>query len=168
MPKPISVSIDVPQPRVDVFAFLDVMANHEPFTDHMLVDWSCSGPPSGVGSKAHVFSDLAGRKEAVDIEVVSAEVPARITERNVSAKGARVATGTYDLAELPARRHAHLVHLRLGAGAARRPPAVTAGAHDPAQRQRAGAGAAGRAAAGAQPARSSTSVMSPHAGNGEV
>jgi hypothetical protein len=29
-PKPVTVSIDVPQPRAAVFAFLDVMANHEP------------------------------------------------------------------------------------------------------------------------------------------
>ncbi len=40
MPKPVTVSIDVPQARPDVYAFLDVMANHEPFTDHMLVDWT--------------------------------------------------------------------------------------------------------------------------------
>jgi hypothetical protein len=77
------------------------MANHEPFTDHMLVDWSYAGPPSGVGAQAHVSSVFAGRKEAVDIEVVSADAPAQIVERNVSAKGARVATGTYDLTELP-------------------------------------------------------------------
>jgi hypothetical protein len=101
MPKPVAVSIDLPQPRPAVFAFLDVMANHEPFTDHMLVDWSCSGPPRGVGSKATVHSVVGGRKEAVEIEVIAAQEPARIVERNVSAKGARVATGTYELAELP-------------------------------------------------------------------
>jgi hypothetical protein len=101
MPSPVSVSIDVPQPRDQVFAFLDVMANHEPFTDHMLVDWSYDGPPSGVGAKAHVHSTSGGRKEPVDIEVVSARAPAQIVERNVSAKGRRVGTGTYDLAELP-------------------------------------------------------------------
>jgi hypothetical protein len=101
MPKPVSVSIDLPQPRPAVFAFLDVMANHEPFTNHMLVDWSYAGPPSGVGSKATMYSVAGGRKEAVDIEVVAASAPERIVERNVSAKGARVATGTYELAELP-------------------------------------------------------------------
>ena len=101
MPDPISVSIDVPQPREAVFEFLDVMANHEPFTNHMLVDWSYSGPPRGVGSKAHVHSKAAGRKEPVDIEVVEAQPPARIVERNVSAKGKRVGNGTYELAELP-------------------------------------------------------------------
>jgi hypothetical protein len=101
MPDPITVSIDVPQARDEVFAFLDVMANHEPFTNHMLVDWSYDGPPTGVGAKAHVHSKAGGRKEPVDIEVVSARVPEQIVERNVSAKGRRVGRGTYDLAELP-------------------------------------------------------------------
>jgi hypothetical protein len=101
MPSPVTVSIDVPQARDDVFAFLDVMSNHEPFTNHMLVDWSYSGPERGVGSKAHVYSKAGGRKEPVDIEVVDAEVPSRIVERNVSAKGKRVGNGTYELAELP-------------------------------------------------------------------
>jgi len=101
MPRPITVSIDVPQPRDEVYAFLDVMANHEPFTNHMLVDWTYEGPPSGVGAKAHVHSTAGGRKEPVDIEVVSARTPEQIVERNVSAKGRRVGRGTYDLAELP-------------------------------------------------------------------
>jgi len=101
MPSPVTVSIDVPQPRRDVYAFLDVMANHEPFTDHMLVDWSYSGPDRGVGAKAHVHSTAGGRKEPVDIEVIDAEAPARIVERNVSAKGRRVGLGTYELSDLP-------------------------------------------------------------------
>ena len=100
-PKPVSVSIEVPQSRTDVYDFLDVMANHEPFTNHMLVDWSYSGPPRGIGSKAHVHSKFGSRKEPVDIEVVDAQAPARIVEHNVSAKGKRLASGTYELTELP-------------------------------------------------------------------
>jgi hypothetical protein len=100
-PRPISVSIDVPQPRTAVYAFLDVMANHEPFTDHMLVDWSYSGPPRGLGSKARVRTTFGAISDTADIEVVAAEAPAKIVERNVSAKGRRVATGTYELADLP-------------------------------------------------------------------
>lgn len=100
MPSPVTVSIDVPQPREDVFAFLDVLANHEPFTDHMLVDWSTSGPDRGVGAKARVYSKAGGRKEPVDIEVVDADPPTRIVERNVSAKGKRVGRGTYELTDL--------------------------------------------------------------------
>ncbi len=42
--KPITVTTTVPRPREEVFAFLDVLGNHEPFTNHMLVDWSLSGP----------------------------------------------------------------------------------------------------------------------------
>ena len=42
--KPIHVSVHVDRPREEVFAFLDVLANHEQFCDHMLVDWTLSGP----------------------------------------------------------------------------------------------------------------------------
>lgn len=101
MPSPVQVSIDVPQARSDVFDFLDVMANHEPFTNHMLIDWSYSGPPRGVGSRARVHSKAGGRPVPVEIEVIAAEAPARIVERNVSAGGRRVGLGTYELAELP-------------------------------------------------------------------
>lgn len=100
-PRPISVSIDVPQPRADVYDHLDVMANHEPFTNHMLTEWEYSGPPRGIGSKARVKSSFGALSDHVAIEVVSAAAPTTIVERNVSAKGARVATGTYTLADLP-------------------------------------------------------------------
>jgi hypothetical protein len=45
--KPVRVSIDVPQAREDVYDFLDILANHELFTDHMLRDWRCEGPARG-------------------------------------------------------------------------------------------------------------------------
>jgi polyketide cyclase/dehydrase/lipid transport protein len=101
MPKSVTVSIEVPNARSDVFAFLDVMANHEPFTNHMLFDWSYSGPPSGLGAQARAHSKAGGRVDTIDIEVVDADVPARIVERNVSAGGRRVGEGTYELAERP-------------------------------------------------------------------
>jgi hypothetical protein len=97
--KPVQVSIDVPQAREDVYDFLDVLANHELFTGHMLRDWRCEGPARGVGAKARVTAVAGGRTEAVDIEVIEAERPARNKERNVGASG-RVATGTYTLDEL--------------------------------------------------------------------
>jgi Polyketide cyclase / dehydrase and lipid transport len=100
--KPVRVTIDVPQPREDVYDFLDVMANHEPFTNHILKDWQYSGPDRGVGSKARVHVKAAGRTDQVDIEVVSAQAPAKIVEQNVSAGGRRLANGTYTLEELPA------------------------------------------------------------------
>ncbi len=99
---PVRVHIEVPQSREDVYDFLDVMANHEPFTNHMLVNWKFAGPPRGVGSKAHVDAKLGGRTDHVEIEVVSAQAPERIVEQNIGAGGKRVANGTYILEELPA------------------------------------------------------------------
>ena len=94
------MSIDVPQAREDVYDFLDVLANHELFTDHMLRDWRCEGPARGVGAKAKMTAVAGGRAEALDMEVIDADPPARTVERNVGTSG-RVATGTYTLAELP-------------------------------------------------------------------
>lgn len=99
--KPVSVTTTVPQARADVYAFLDVMANHEPFTNHLLHDWEYSGPDRGVGSKARVRTTVANRTDVIDIEVIAAEAPAKIVEQNIGAEGRRVATGTYTLQELP-------------------------------------------------------------------
>jgi hypothetical protein len=84
-----------------VYAFLDVMANHERFTDHMLVDWQCSGPATGVGSKARVTAKFGGMTDHAEIEVIEVEDGRLIRERNVASKGRRVATGTYLLSDLP-------------------------------------------------------------------
>jgi len=99
--KPVQVTIEVPYAQEDVYDFLDVMANHEPFTDHMLRDWGYSGPDRGVGSKARVKASAGGRTDPIEIEVVSAERPARIVEQNIGAGGRRVANGTYTLTALP-------------------------------------------------------------------
>jgi carbon monoxide dehydrogenase subunit G len=99
--KPVDVNIEVPYPTEEVYDFLDVMANHEPFTNHMLRDWEYSGPDRGVGSKAKVKVSAVGRTETVDIEVVSADRPKTIVEQNIGAGGRRVANGTYKLAQLP-------------------------------------------------------------------
>ena len=45
--RPVSVFKDVPVERGAVYAFLGVMADHELFTDHMMRDWTCSGPAAG-------------------------------------------------------------------------------------------------------------------------
>jgi carbon monoxide dehydrogenase subunit G len=99
--KPVTVTVDVPQPRAAVYDFLDVMANHEPFTDHIMQDWRYSGPASGIGSKARVKAVAGGRTETVEIEVIEAERPVKTVERNIGAGGKRVSTGTYTLADLP-------------------------------------------------------------------
>src|SRR5438876_11363653 len=97
MPKPVTVSIDVPQSRERVYDLLDVMANHEPFTDHLLRDWQLSGPARGVGAKARVHVRALGVSDVVDIEVIDAEAPTRIVERNTAVKARRTAQGTYML-----------------------------------------------------------------------
>src|SRR3712207_5888793 len=101
MPSPVTVSIDVPQPRPDVYAFLDVMANHESFTDHLLTNWEVSGPPTGVGAKASVIAKAGGMSDPATFEVVEVEPDRMIRERNWASKGKRVATGTYVLSDLP-------------------------------------------------------------------
>jgi hypothetical protein len=98
--KPVRVATNVPYPREEVFDFLDVMSSHEPFTNHMLSDWEYSGPDRGIGSKAKVKANIAGRSESVEIEVIAAERPGMIVEQNVSA-GRRIATGTYTLRQMP-------------------------------------------------------------------
>jgi hypothetical protein len=98
--KPVTVQIDVPMQIDEVFDFLDVMANHEPFTDHLMREWKYSGPDRGIGSKAQVKVTTAGRADVVDIEVIAAERPTRIVERNVGARGRRIANGTYILTPL--------------------------------------------------------------------
>lgn len=98
---PIRVSTDVPQAREDVYDFLDVLANHELFTDHMMREWQLEGPERGVGAKAKLNAVLVGRTDPVEIEVIAAEPPSKNVERNVGAGGRRVATGTYTLDELP-------------------------------------------------------------------
>jgi hypothetical protein len=100
--KPITVSVDVPQPRDHVFAFLDVMRNHESFTDHMLTDWRYAGPDRGVGSTARVHTKVAGKTDSIFIETVSSAPPAKLVEHNVGAGGRRRASGTYALEALPA------------------------------------------------------------------
>jgi hypothetical protein len=98
--KPVSVSTEVAHPIEEVYDFLDVIANHEPFTNHMLHDWQYSGPRQGVGSKARVRVKAGLRSEVVDIETFDAQRPSRIVERNISAGGRRRATGTYRLEPL--------------------------------------------------------------------
>jgi len=101
--KPVTVTVDVPNDREEVYAFLDVLANHEPFTDHMMVDWELSGPKAGVGATATAKVRTPGSNEIIEIKVIEADPPRRIVEESVSAGGKRLTRGTYTLEELPER-----------------------------------------------------------------
>jgi hypothetical protein len=98
--KPVTVSVRVHRPREDVFAFLDVLANHVSFTDHMLVDWSFDGPRAGVGAKARMRANVPG-ENWMELEVLAAQPPAKTVEETVGANGKRRTRGTYTLQELP-------------------------------------------------------------------
>jgi hypothetical protein len=99
--KPITASVRVDRPRDEVFAFIDVLANHAGFTDHMLVDWTFSGPPEGIGSKSRMRPALPGPKDWMELEVLESRAPVTTVEETVSAKGKRRTRGTYTLEELP-------------------------------------------------------------------
>ena len=77
------------------------MANHEPFTDHMLTNWRVSGPPTGIGSKANVTAKVGAICDESEIEVFEVEDGRMIRERSIAAKGKRIAHGTYTLSDLP-------------------------------------------------------------------
>jgi hypothetical protein len=99
--KPVTVSIEVPQPVEQVFDYLMVLANHEAFLDHFLVDWKFSGPRQGVGAKAEARASAPMSQDWTDFEIVEVEAPSRIVEEGVGLKGKRRTRGTYRLRSLP-------------------------------------------------------------------
>jgi hypothetical protein len=99
--KPVTVRVAVPNRRDQVYRYLDVLANHEAFTDHMLVDWQCSGPPSGVGARARMRLKKPGRPDWMALEVIGADPPRETVEETVGAAGRRRTRGTYTLDETP-------------------------------------------------------------------
>ena len=99
--KPVLVSTAIDRDPDEVYAFLDVMTNHERFNDHLLTNWEYSGPPTGLGAKATAVAKMAGRREPVEIEVIETTVATTIVERDVSHQGVRITTGTYRIAPGP-------------------------------------------------------------------
>jgi carbon monoxide dehydrogenase subunit G len=95
--KPITVATVVAQDPETVYSFLDCLSTHQQFTDHMLSDWTLSGPTRGVGAKVRAVATVGARREPVEIEVVEADPPRRIVERTVGRGGRRIAYGTYQL-----------------------------------------------------------------------
>jgi hypothetical protein len=98
---PVTVAITVPQPAEEVYDYLAVLANHEAFLDHFLVDWKFSGPARGVGAKAEARASAPMSQDWTDFEIVEAEEPLRIVEEGVGLKGKRRTRGTYRLVSLP-------------------------------------------------------------------
>jgi Polyketide cyclase / dehydrase and lipid transport len=99
--KPVTATVAVPQSREEVYDFLDVLANHEQFNDHFLVDWTLSGPAAGVGAKARMRVSSRGPDDWLDMTVISGERPRTTTEESIGAKGKRRTRGTYTFEELP-------------------------------------------------------------------
>jgi len=99
--RPVTVSIEVPQAPEEAYDFLDVLANHEAFLDHFLVDWKFSGPARGVGARAEARASAPMSQDWTDFEVVETERPSRIVEEGVGLKGKRRTRGTYTLEPLP-------------------------------------------------------------------
>jgi ribosome-associated toxin RatA of RatAB toxin-antitoxin module len=95
--KPVTVEATVTKPPLEVYEFLDALANHERFLDHYLVDWEFSGPQRGVGARARARVDAPASQDYFEFEVTEAEAPSRIVERGVSSGGKRVTQGTYRL-----------------------------------------------------------------------
>jgi hypothetical protein len=99
--KPVAVSVTVVKPREEVFDHLDLLANHATFMDHMFINWTFSGPATGVGAKARAKVDAPLSREFAEFEVVESVRPERTVEEGVSAHGKRRTHGTYRLEELP-------------------------------------------------------------------
>lgn len=99
--KPVIVSTTVSKPREEVFDYLDLLANHADFLEHMFKKWTFSGPPRGVGAKGQATVNAPGSNEVAEFEVVESVRPERTVEEGVSAKGKRQTRGTYRLEEQP-------------------------------------------------------------------
>jgi hypothetical protein len=102
--KSVEVSTVIRRPIAEIYAYLDVLANHEAFTDHFLVDWQLAGPASGVGASVAMRVRAPGRSEEVELTVIEAEPPTRTVEETVGAGGRRRTRGTYTLEAIDADR----------------------------------------------------------------
>jgi hypothetical protein len=98
--KPVTVSASVGRSPGEVYDFLDVLANHEPFVDHLFTDWASSGPRRGVGARAEARTNAPGAQDWTEFEIVESE-PGRIVEEALGANGKRRTRGTYALEGLP-------------------------------------------------------------------
>ena len=91
--KPLVFNAVVNRPRQQVYEHLADLRNHEPFTDHFLIDWE------GSASSVRVRVKAPGRSEVVEINEIQSVVPSKLAERTTGAGGKRTSTGTYTLEE---------------------------------------------------------------------
>ena len=104
MPEPVTVSVEVARPRQEVFDYVDVVANHERWMDHLFKDWRFEGPKSGVGAVTKARVNAPGSGEQISIKVIESSPPERIVEEGESAHGKRETRGTYRFTELDGGR----------------------------------------------------------------
>ncbi len=100
MPDPVTVSVEVARPRQEVFDYVDVLANHEGWMDHLFKNWTFEGKRRGVGAIARAQVDAPAAREKVSFEVIESTPPERIVEDGESAHGKRLTRGTYRFTEL--------------------------------------------------------------------
>jgi hypothetical protein len=99
--KPVTASVTVPRPREEVYDFLDMLGNHQAFTDHFLIDWKLSGPRAGIGARACMRVRKPGPEDWLDLKVIAAVRPQKTVEESIGANRRRRTRGTYLLEELP-------------------------------------------------------------------
>jgi uncharacterized protein YndB with AHSA1/START domain len=88
---PISVSIEIDQPRERVFDFLSDLANRESFTDHFISELRLERlASSGVGAAARFRLDLPGSDMWMETVIEEAERPHRIYERGRTGRTDRI------------------------------------------------------------------------------
>ena len=103
--RPISVSTSVEARPLEVFEFLAVLANHEQFLDHFLVDWEFSGPRPRGRRQGAGPAERARRAGPDRVRGASRSTTARrIVEDGLGAKDKhgthrRHTRGTYTLTE---------------------------------------------------------------------
>ncbi len=89
----------LPVPRHEVFAYLDVLVNHERFTNHVMTDWIVDGPARGVGARARLTLRAPGRSVRLALEVVAATLGEMIVEETRDESGSRHNRGSYRLTD---------------------------------------------------------------------
>jgi hypothetical protein len=100
MPQPVTVSVEVDRTRLEVFNYVDVLANHEDWLKHIYKDWRFEGPRRGVGGIARARFDAPASREQISLKVIESEAPERIVEEILSAHEKRQTKGTYRFTEL--------------------------------------------------------------------